>query len=664
MGNAPSSVAEPLKPKWPKNVLIFKPTDDVNEIKAKIEKTSDPYDEEKDTFVSDNHFSTKHYALLFAPGEYKNCKFEVGYYVGMAGLGKTATCVKFTGGESGPFVPALNKDMPVTPGGSIAYRRAGLCLDSFWRSAENFSAVNTMWAVSQAAPMRRVKISNNLMFGDGGAYSSGGFLANAEVGGECNYIANQQWLSRAVNFKGTVKGGAWSIVFSGCVGNVPAPGLPKEGGACITVEETPATRIEKPFIVINDNSEYELHVPKATNDQTTGAMLDDSNTEIRPFSRVKVAKPILPVDTAGNYIEHDDTTYNVLTEKDKKITLELQRALDEGKDLVLCPGLFFLTRPLIVKQPNQVILGLGLATLIAPQDGSPCIRVQAKTPGVRIAGLTLEASKQVNSPDSPFKNSDGVASLLEFGEPDIMDDAGDVNNPGLLSDVFTRVGGSNLDRSVKTDVMVRVHSGNVVGDNLWLWRADHVKLAIDEEPNDTNFPRYHQVRLWDDREDGTKLPVDECVVKSALVVTGHDVKMYGLFCEHTTEHQMVWKGKRGSVSFFQCELPYDVDIDYGHDGFTGYFVDKDVTDHTARGVGVYCNFQCYNVQAQKGITLPSKDGIILENPFAVFLNNKGGINNVVHQGGALVGSSVYEGSEKVSRAWVGEKRAQVQIVDL
>lgn len=655
---------EPLKPEWPMNVLVFKPTDDVNEIKTKIEKTSDPFDAEKDCYVSDNHFSNKHYALLFAPGEYKDCKFEVGYYVGMAGLGKNATSVKFTGEQSGPFVPALNKDMPVTPGGSIPYPRAGLCLDTFWRSAENYSAVNTMWAVSQAAPLRRVHISNQLMFGDGGAYSSGGFVANAEVGGECNYVANQQWFSRGVDFKGSVNGGAWSTVFSGCTGNVPAPGLPKLGGACATVEETPDTRVEKPFIVMNGNGEYELHIPKATKEQTTGAMLDDSNTEIRPFSQVKVGKPILPVDAEGNYSEHDDATYNVLTPEDEKITLELQEALDEGKDLVLCPGLFFLTRPLIVKNPNQVILGLGLATLIAPQDGSPCIRVQAKTPGVRIAGMTLEASKQVDSPDSPFKNDDGVASLLDFGEPAVTDDAGDSNNPGLISDIFTRVGGSNLDRSIKTDAMVRVHSGNVVGDNLWLWRADHVKLAKGEDANDPNFPRYHQVRLWEDKEDGTKVPVDECVVKNALVVTGNDVKMYGLFCEHTTEHQMVWKGERGSVSFFQCELPYDVDIDYGHDGFTGYYVDKDVTQHSARGIGVYCNFQCYNVHAQMGLSLPSKEAIIIENPFTRFLNNKGGINTVVHQGGALVGPSVDDGSEKLARAWVGEKRAQVTLVDV
>lgn len=545
---------EPLKPEWPTNVHVFKPTDDINQIKATIKNTSDPFDKKKNTYVSDNHFSTKHYALLFTPGEYKDCRFEVGYYVGMAGLGKNASDVKFTGVKSGPYVPALNKDMPVTPGGSIAYKGSGLCLDTFWRSAENYSAENTQWAVSQAAPLRRVHITNELRFGDGGAYSSGGFLANAQVDGLCTYVANQQWFTRGVNLNGTVGGSPWNNVFAGCVGNVPKSGITSDKAGCVTVEETPPVRLEKPFIAINPNGEYELHVPKPTRNQTTGAMLDDSNNEIRPFSQVKVGKPILPLDSEGCYTEHEDATYNTLTPEDEKITLGLQKALDEGKDLVLCPGLFFLTRPLIVKYPNQVILGLGLATLIAPQDRSPCIRVRAKTGGVRIAGITLEASKQQKSSTSKFKNSDGVASLLDFGEPNASNDTGDPNNPGLISDIFTRVGGSNLNRNVKTDVMVRVHSGNVVGDNLWLWRADHVRLAPNEDANDPNFPRYHQVRLWEEKRTVNdtvyKVPVDECVVKNAIVVTGGDVKMYGLFCEHTTEHQMIWKGERGSVTFF------------------------------------------------------------------------------------------------------------------
>eukprot|EP00957_Ditylum_brightwellii_P148298 11290921-Ditylum_brightwellii.AAC.1 len=90
----------------------------------------------------------------------------------------------------------------------------------------------------------------------------------------------------------------------------------------------------------------------------------------------------------------------------------------------------------------------------------------------------LEASKQdVQQNYSDERDCpDGIASLLEWGNPNINDDRGSSTNPGVLTDIFARVGGSNPDRTVSTDVIMRIHSSNVVGDNLWLWRADHVNL--------------------------------------------------------------------------------------------------------------------------------------------------------------------------------------------
>ena len=89
-----------------------------------------------------------------------------------------------------------------------------------------------------------------------------------------------------------------------------------------------------------------------------------------------------------------------------------------------------------------------------------------------------------------------------------------------------------------------------IGENLWLWRADDVRLGPNEEPNDPNFP-YHQVQMWEDGVDNDgkkiKIKVNECSVKNALEVNGDDVKMYGLFCDHTTAHQLVWRGEGGKV---------------------------------------------------------------------------------------------------------------------
>ena len=40
----------------------------------------------------------------------------------------------------------------------------------------------------------------------------------------------------------------------------------------------------------------------------------------------------------------------------------------------------------------------------------------------------------------------------------------------FLYDIFCRAGGAVAGN---TDCMVTIHSNDVVGDNLWLWRADH-----------------------------------------------------------------------------------------------------------------------------------------------------------------------------------------------
>mmetsp|Transcript_4333 Transcript_4333/g.10464 ORF Transcript_4333/g.10464 Transcript_4333/m.10464 type:complete len:153 (-) Transcript_4333:109-567(-) len=127
------------------------------------------------------------------------------------------------------------------------------------------------------------------------AYSSGGFVANSEVGGEVKYDANQQWFSRAVNM-GKYSGGAWSLVMAGCTGkpfedkNLVYTDLLRR-----SVEATLRVRMEKPFIVKTKSGDYELHVPNATRDpnETAGPHLDDRNTIVRCFSNVYVAKPKL-----------------------------------------------------------------------------------------------------------------------------------------------------------------------------------------------------------------------------------------------------------------------------------------------------------------------------------------------------------------------------------
>jgi hypothetical protein len=380
---------------------------------------------------------------------------------------------------------------------------------------------------------------------DGDAYVSGGVAANAIVDGKVNFGGQQQWLMRNVELREGTENGAWSLVFVGCSGIVPNENNGLQSGPSISVENKPTLRVEKPYITLKKTSgaireeqyQFELRVPSVTyGNDAIGPQFVDTHEEVRNFERVYLAVPSNSTNTAA------EENYAIL-----------QKALDEGKDLVLSPGIYSLANSIKVKHPNQVILGLGYATLSAPDDGSPCIHVLSQVPGVRIAGLMLEASvlKEV---------SEGkIASLLEWGDQ-MSNDPGDENNPGVLSDVFARVGG--LMRDVSTDVMIRLHSGNIYGDNLWLWRADHTQLQPNEVPNFPGFDFWQTVKeesvvetsLVEDSgaSNATIVSLDvelkeECKVKNGLVVErlATNITIVGLAVEHTTEDQVIWKGDYG-----------------------------------------------------------------------------------------------------------------------
>ena len=123
-----------------------------------------------------------------------------------------------------------------------------------------------------------------------------------------------------------------------------------------------------------------------------------------------------------------------------------------------------------------------------------------------------------------------------------------------------------------------------------------------------NFPDkdldYHQVVMG------------ECPVKTGLEVNGDNVVIHGLAVEHTEEDQVVWNGHDGQVYFYQCELPYDVDQNFGANGFVGFRVNG--KNHQLGGAGVYCNFRDYNVMVKTGIVHPlAFDATNFPRPFEI-----------------------------------------------
>ena len=213
-------------------------------------------------------------------------------------------------------------------------------------------------------------------------------------------------------------------------------------------------------------------------------------TELRPAHRFRSAKFYIakPGDSAAT----------------------INAALAAGKNLLFTPGVYHLNDTIRVTRANTVVLGLGLATLV-PDNGVTAMTV-ADVDGVKLAGLLIDAGT-TNS-----------AVLMQVGPSGSTADHS--ADPTSLSDVFFRVGGAGVGKATQSLV---VNSNNVIGDHMWLWRADH----------------------------GTGVGWTSNTAANGLVVNGNNVTMYGLFVEHYQQYQTIWNGNGGRTYFYQNEMPYD-----------------------------------------------------------------------------------------------------------
>ena len=110
--------------------------------------------------------------------------------------------------------------------------------------------------------------------------------------------------------------------------------------------------------------------------------------------------------------------------------------LDTGHHIVLQPGNYKLEDTITIRNPNTVLFGMGMATLISSK-GKPCIKVE-NTDGVKISGILLQAG--------PIETE----ALLVWGDDGYE---GKADQPGAMHDVFARVGGPDYEE-VRAEIMV------------------------------------------------------------------------------------------------------------------------------------------------------------------------------------------------------------------
>jgi hypothetical protein len=379
-----------------------------------------------------NELGSRRDAVLFEPGTYGSSShplnFQVGYYTSVAGLGLSPNDVVINGS-----IDVFNRCLGANNSNCLA-------LVNFWRSMSNLTLnVTTInrgchygefWAVSQAAPMRRVHINGFTTLMDycsGPAFASGGFIADSEF--DNSIVINgsqQQWITR--NSKVDLWTNAvWNQVFSGVIG-APAQSFPKP--TFTTLPTSPVTR-EAPYLYLDAVGAYNVFVPSVQYNTagTTWASGQTPGTSIS-IDQFFVAQPT-----------------------DSAATINL--ALHRGRNLILTPGVYHLDQSITVTRPDTVVLGLGFPTLV-PDDGVVSMSV-ARAKGMMISGIIFDAGT-TNSP-----------VLLQVGSGQARSDD-EASDPSALHDVFFRIGGAAAGKA--TTALV-VNSNNVILDDIWSWRADH-----------------------------------------------------------------------------------------------------------------------------------------------------------------------------------------------
>ncbi|HEX3985049.1 MAG TPA: coagulation factor 5/8 type domain-containing protein, partial [Acidobacteriaceae bacterium] len=401
---AASSLAAAQTPDFGPNVLVFRPSMSSASIQKQIDRV---YSEQQHS-----EFGAGRYALLFLPGHYR-VNVPVGYYTQVVGLGASPDAVQIDG--------------DVHADASVPHNNA---TTTFWRSAEGFAvtpAGGTMqWAVSQAAPLRRMHIRGNLVLHQHHGWASGGWMSDDLVDGAVDSGSQQQWIARNCSWSRWT-GSNWNMVFVGDrnppPGEWPSPPYTR-------VAETPVVR-EAPYLQVDARGRYSVRLPALRRDSVGITWRGGETPGISiPLTRFYIAHP--GVDTAA------------------AINAQLAR----GKDLLLTPGTYALTEPIRVRRRGAIVLGLGFATL-RPVDGTPAMET-ADVDGIVVDGILFDAGPR----ESPV--------LLRIGPKGSK--ARHLSDPISLHDVFFRVGGAGVGRTL---VNLEVNSSDTLIDHTWIWRADH-----------------------------------------------------------------------------------------------------------------------------------------------------------------------------------------------
>ena len=551
--NLPETFSQPMSQEiklWGPNVYVFSAKDSAEQ----VQKTTDALFAQQEAA----QFKNGRYAMFFKPGTY-DAEVKVGFYTQAAGLGQT------------PDDTAIRKlfvDAKWLPDNATNPNNA-TC--NFWRSAENLAVQqDSQWAVSQAAPLRRMHFEQGLRVHAGG-WASGGYLADSKVDGLLDYGGQQQWFTRNTELNGKISGGAWNIVYAG-VKNAPAESADWKQNVNTVLPEIPVVA-ERPYLYLDPaTQDYRVFVP-AVRHQALGVSWQPGQPgegKSLGLDRFYIASPSR--DTAQT----------------------INAALQAGKNLIFQPGIYHLQESIRILRPDTVVLGLGFATLM-PENGVIGLDV-ADVSGVRIAGLLLDAGEG----PSP--------ALVRVGTEKTSRRHAD--NPVILSDIVCRIGGDRLGRAV---VGMEINSNDVVGDHFWIWRADHGKEVAWNKNTAKNG-----LVVAGDHVTTYGLMVEHFQEYQTLW-KGDAGRAYFYQSEipYEVPEQSVWMSHEGKVN-----------------GYASFKVEDSVKSFAGYGFGIYCFFnQGKDILLNSAMEMPQKQGVYAHHVLDLWLPGKGGITHVINDVG-------------------------------
>ncbi len=563
------------------NTYVFSPDDEPSSVDATIEGIF-----KKQHF---QQFGPDRYAFLFLPGDYTRLKtLNVGYYTQVLGLGRSPMDVRLPNVKTPCALPNNN----------------ATC--NFWVGIENVSISEKennedpyfcfQWAVSQAAPARRLYVERKAVFDWFYGWASGGYVADSIFKKAAGSWTQQQYYYRNNRLEGGVYGVNWNHFIQGCEGSnlltsqdsskqmlgsampTKRPGVKSTwsaGGNATLVEKTELIR-EKPYLYVDADGTFKVFKP-ALRRNVSGPSWDESN----------------PGEGVSLDLEKEFYIAHAKTDSAKTINA----ALAKGRHVLFTPGVYHVTEPIRVTKPGTIVLGIGEATLV-PYNTEAAL-ICDDVDGVTIAGLIFDAES---------------ASKRFIVVGDKAKKVSHAADPIFLFDLIYRVGGTG--KPGKTEVCLEINANDTIIDHTWIWRADH----------------------------GDYTGWDANTSKNGLVVNADDVITYGLFVEHFQEYDILWAGEKGRMYFLQNEKCYDPknqQVWMSHNGtkkgWAAYKVADNVKEHYAVGLGVYdvlINTGNESVYLDDAIEVPNAPGVLVENACIVEISRQDGphvgINRIVN----------------------------------